>query len=56
MTKRGFPDLFNYMDVIIYCGTPSKIHPAFEFLVQIQQLGLDMNLKKLVAPLLLWCV
>ena len=44
MRKHGFPDLFNYVDDIIYCGTPSKIHPAFKFLVDLlQQLGLDVN-------------
>ena len=48
MRKHGFPDLFNYD--IIYCGTPSIIYPAFQFLVDLlDQLGLDANQKKLVA-------
>ena len=51
MRKHGFPDLFNYVDDIIYCGTPSKIHPAFQFLVDLlDQLGLTLNSKKLVSP------
>ena len=51
MRKHGFPDLFNYVDDIIYCGTPSEITPAFKFLTHlIHQLGLDINPKKLVAP------
>ena len=29
MRKHGFPDMFNNVDDIIYCGTPSKIHLAF---------------------------
>ena len=49
--KHGFPDLFNYVDDIIYCGTPSKIHTVFQFLVNLlDQLGLAVNPKKLVSP------
>ena len=29
MRKHGFPDLFNNVDDIIYCGTSSKIHLVF---------------------------
>ena len=51
MRKHGFPNLFNYVNGIIYCGTPSKIHPAFQFLVDLlAQLGLTLNSKKLVSP------
>ena len=51
MRKHGFPDLFNYVDDIIYCGTPSKIQPAFQFLVDfLGQLGLTLKSKKLVSP------
>ena len=51
MRSHGFPDLFNYVDDIIYCGIPSKIEPAFKFLVDLlHHLGLDINPKKLVAP------
>ena len=51
MRKHGFHDLFNYVDDIIQCDTPSKIHPAFQFLVDLlHQLGLTLNSKKLVSP------
>ena len=52
MRKHGFPDLFNYVDGQIYCGsTPSNIYSAFHLLCFIlQQLCLDVNPKKLVAP------
>ena len=51
MRKHGFHDLFNYVDDIIQCGTPSKIYPAFQFLVDLlDQLGLTLNSKKLVSP------
>ena len=57
MTEHGFPDLFNYVDDIIYCGTASKIHPAFQFLVDLlNQLDLTLNSKKLYLPPLPWCV
>ena len=55
--KHGFPNLFNYVDDLIYCGTPSNIYSAFHFLCDlIRQLGVDVNPKKLVQPLLLWCL
>ena len=51
MRKHGFHDLFNYVDDIIQCGTPSKIHPAFQFLVDLlHQLGLTLKSNKLVSP------
>ena len=51
MRKYGFPDLFNYVDDIINCGTPSKIDPAFQFLVDLlDELGLDVIPKKVVDP------
>ena len=49
MRKHGFPDLFNYVDDLIYCDTPSNIYPALNMLSDLQQLGLDVNPKKLVA-------
>ena len=55
MRKHGFHDLFNYVDDIMLCGMHSKIHPAFQFLVDLlDQLGLTLNSKKLVPPSLLW--
>ena len=49
--EHGFPDLFNYVDDIIYCDTPLKLHSAFQFLVDLlDQLGLALNSKKLGPP------
>ena len=41
MRKHSFPDLFNYVDDIIYCGTPSKIHPAFQSISLISWVGCE---------------
>ena len=41
----------NYIDNHLYCGLPSKIHSACEFLLQLlHELGLDINAKKLHPP------
>ena len=51
MRNHGFLDLFNYVVDIIYCVIPSKIHPGFQFLVDLlDQLGVTLNSKKLVSP------
>ena len=51
MRKHGFNNLFNYVDDLIYCDLPSKIHQAYEFLLKLlPKLGLDINNKKLVPP------
>ena len=51
MKKHGFNNLFNYVDDLIYCDLPSKIYPAYQFLLQLlPKLGLDINKKKLVPP------
>ena len=51
MKKHGFNNLFNYVDDLIYCDLPSKIYPAYKFLLQLlPKLGLDINKKKLVPP------
>ena len=51
MQQHGFPHLFNYIDDLIYTGLPSNIHKSFRFLLQLlQDLGLDISRKKLVAP------
>ena len=48
MRKHGFNNLFNYVDDLIYCDLPSKIHKAYEFLLELlPQLGLDINKKTL---------
>ena len=51
MTQNGFPNLFNYIDDLIYTGLPSEIHSSFKFLKELLlELGLDISLKKLVPP------
>ena len=49
--NHGFPDLYNYVDDLIYCGTPSTIFSAYERLSSLlAQLGLQISLEKLVPP------
>ena len=51
MKQHGFHYLYNYVDDLIYCGLPSKIQqPFYTLLKLLTQLGLDINLKKLLAP------
>ena len=51
MASHGFPDLFNYIDDLIYVGLPSKIDAAFAFLTSLlSDLGLEVSTKKLVRP------
>ena len=51
MASHGFPDLFNYIDDLIYVGLPSKIDAPFEFLMSLlSELGLEVSTKKLVPP------
>ena len=51
MTQNGFPNLFNYIDDLIYTRLPSDIHSSFKFLKELlAELGLDNSLKKLVPP------
>ena len=51
MTQNGFPNLFNYIDDLIYTGLPSDIQSSFKFLKELLlELGLDISLKKLVPP------
>ena len=48
MVHHGHPYLHNYIDDLLYCGLPSKIHSAYEFLLQLlQELGLDISDKNL---------
>ena len=35
MAQHDHPDLHNYIDDLLYCGLPSKIHSAYEFLLQL---------------------
>ena len=51
MASPGFPDLFNYIDNLIYVCLLSKIDAAFEFLTSLlADLGLEISSKKLVPP------
>ena len=49
--NHGFPDLYNYVDHLIYCGTASTIFAADNtFSSLLLQLGLEISSKKLVLP------
>ena len=51
MAKYGHPYLSKYIDDLIYCGLPSKIDSAYQFLLNLlQELGLDISDKKLHPP------
>ena len=51
MRKCDFSELFNYVDDLIYCGMPLNIPYTFGMLSDLlHQLGLDINLKTLLAP------
>ena len=51
MANHGLPDLYNYVDNIIYCDTPSTIFLAYErFSSLLEELGPQISLKKLVLP------
>ena len=49
MNQKGFPNLFNYIDDLIYTGLPCDIQFSFHFLKDLlAELGLDISLKKLL--------
>ena len=51
MSQHGHNALLNYIDDLIYCGLPSKIHESYQFLVNLlHELGLDISQKKLQPP------
>ena len=51
MKNHGFPDLYNYVDDLSYCGTPSTIFQAYKLLSSLlAKLGLHISTKKLVPP------
>ena len=51
MKKFGYPNLLNYIDDLIYIGLPSDIQASYQCLLHLlQQLGLEISHKKLVAP------
>ena len=51
MKKQGHPHLLNYIDDLCYCDLPSRIDSAYQSLLKLlQDLGLDINVKKLTPP------
>ena len=51
MKNHGFPNLYNYVDDLTYCGTSSTIFPAYEKLsALLAQLRFHISAKKLVLP------
>ena len=51
MKGFSYPNLLNYIDDLIYIGLPSEIQTSYQCLLDLlQQLGLDISHKKLVAP------
>ena len=51
MNKNGFPDLYNYVDNLLYRGLPSNIYKSFAFLSDLlHQLDLKINPNKVVEP------
>ena len=51
MSQNGHNSLLNYIDDLIYCALPSKIHEPYHFLLTLlQELGLDISQKKLHPP------
>ena len=51
MMSHSSRGLFNYIDDLIYSGLPSEIQNSYQFLLDLlQELGLDINHKKLLSP------
>ena len=51
ITKFGYPNLLNYIDDLVYIGLPSEIGTSYQCLLDLlQELGLEISQKKLVAP------
>ena len=51
MKKFCYPNLLNYIDDLVYIGLPSDIEASYQCLLDLlQQLGLEISQKKLVAP------
>ena len=51
MKGFGYLNLLNYIEDLIYIGLPSEIQTSYQCLLDLlQQLGLDISHKKLVAP------
>ena len=51
MSQAGHNGLMNYIDDLLYVGTPNEIWPSYHDLLQLlQDLGLEVNQSKLVPP------
>ena len=51
MKKFGYLNLLNYIDDLVYIALPSEIEASYQCLLDLlQQLGLEISRKKLVAP------
>ena len=51
MNKYGHNVLLNYIDDLIHCGLPSTISHSYQSLLYpLDELGLDINVKKLCPP------
>ena len=44
MNKKGFSNMYNYLDDLLYSSLPSQIYDSFKVLYTLfQQLDLDVN-------------
>ena len=51
MASQGYNRLYNYIDDLVYIGTPEDIYNAYYYLIDLlQQLGLEISKEKLVPP------
>ena len=49
--KFHYPNLYNYIDDLIYTGLPGDIYQSYHTLIQLlHELGLDISISKLIEP------
>ena len=47
----GYPNLYNYIDDLVYTGLPGVIHQSYNTLLALlQELGLEISISKLIQP------
>ena len=47
----GYPNLYNYIDDLVYTGLPGVIHQSYNTLLALlQELGLEISTSKLIEP------
>ena len=47
----GYPNLYNYIDDLVYTGLPGVIHQSYHTLLALlQDLGLEISISKLIEP------